>query len=403
MKNFKKLITLMLFFSVIATGCTVNNKEAIEPAPKVEVVEVVNNVIEEEVANTLPTFRGIDHFGYTVPDMEEAAEFFINVLGAEAAYNLGPFADNEGTWMEDHLNVNPRATIPNIMVLSARNGSNIELFEYDSPDKVENLPLNSDNGGSHLGVYVKDIDKAVEYLKQQNIEILGEPILMTEGANAGESWVYFLTPWGMQMELVSSEEGKGYEKETDLRLFDSADTDETYATKGLPGFMGIDHIGITVPNNDEAIEFFVELLGYDKVYELGPFADNEGTWMKDYLNVHPRAVIPKISVLKAGNGSNLEVFEYDAPDQNVEIPKNSDNGGNHIGLYVDDINAAYEFLISKNVKVFGDPKLMTEGSNAGESWVYFLTPWGMQMELVSSPEGKAYENETDVRLFNPSN
>ena len=44
---------------------------------------------------------------------------------------------------------------------------------------------------------------------------------------------------------------------------------------------------------------------------------------------------------------------------------------------------------------------MTEGPSAGEAQVCFLTPWGMQLELVSCPEGKAYEKETDRRLWHP--
>lgn len=35
--------------------------------------------------------------------------------------------------------------------------------------------------------------------------------------------------------------------------------------------------------------------------------------------------------------------------------------------------------------------ILDEGMSAGESWVYFKAPWGMQLELVSFPEGKAYE------------
>ncbi|MEH6578374.1 MAG: hypothetical protein V7731_15025 [Amphritea sp.] len=44
---------------------------------------------------------------------------------------------------------------------------------------------------------------------------------------------------------------------------------------------------------------------------------------------------------------------------------------------------------------------MTAGANAGESWVYFMTPWGMQLELVSYPNGMAYEKDTESRLFAP--
>jgi hypothetical protein len=33
-----------------------------------------------------------------------------------------------------------------------------------------------------------------------------------------------------------------------------------------------------------------------------------------------------------------------------------------------------------------------EGPATGQSIVYFLAPWGLQMEIISYPKGMAYEN-----------
>jgi hypothetical protein len=41
-------------------------------------------------------------------------------------------------------------------------------------------------------------------------------------------------------------------------------------------------------------------------------------------------------------------------------------------------------------------------ASLGQRWVYFLTPWGMQLELVSFPEGKAYEKDSSVILWHPA-
>ena len=174
------------------------------------------------------------------------------------------------------------------------------------------------------------------------------------------------------------------------------------ATKDtLPGLKGTDHIGFTVPDLDKAVEFFVDVLGCEPFYDLGPFkADND--WMKTHLNVHPHAVMKRLKFLRCGNGSNFEIFEYDSPDQNRMQPKNSDVGGHHLALYVDDIDAAVAFLRSKGVRVLGEPTVRETGPSAGQTWVYFLTPWDMQMELVSYPNGKGYEKETDRRLWHPA-
>jgi len=173
------------------------------------------------------------------------------------------------------------------------------------------------------------------------------------------------------------------------------------AVAAVPGLKGPDHIGFTVPNLKQAVTFFVDVIGCEPFFQLGPFkADNN--WMADQLNVHPRAEIPAIQLLRCANGSNLEIFEYKAPDQEVAQPKNSDIGGHHIGFYVEDMDAAVAYLKAQGIKVLGEPTLMTEGPNAGESWVYFMAPWGMQLELVSYPKGMAYEKDTDRRLFNPA-
>jgi len=53
------------------------------------------------------------------------------------------------------------------------------------------------------------------------------------------------------------------------------------------------------------------------------------------------------------------------------------------------------------VRILGTPTL-SKNASAGQTWVYFLSPWGMQMELVSYPGGKAYEKETNLRLWHPA-
>ena len=172
-------------------------------------------------------------------------------------------------------------------------------------------------------------------------------------------------------------------------------------TKGLPGLRGTDHIGFTVPNLEEAVDFFVNVIGCEAFYELGPF-DAEDDWMQTYLNVHPRAVMKKLRFLRCKHGSNFELFEYSSPDQNTQQPKNSDIGGHHLAFYVDDFDTALDYLKRNSVKILGAPTVRTAGPSGGQTWVYFLTPWGMQLELLSFPNGKAYEQDTDRRLWHPA-
>ena len=106
-------------------------------------------------------------------------------------------------------------------------------------------------------------------------------------------------------------------------------------------------------------------------------------------------------MLRCGNGTNIELFEYSSPDQRHDQPRNTDIGGHHIAFYVDDIEAAAAYLKSHGIKVCGEPKLMEDNPEGGERWCYFVSPWGMQLELVSYPDGKDYEKDYATRLWSP--
>ena len=161
----------------------------------------------------------------------------------------------------------------------------------------------------------------------------------------------------------------------------------------MPGMRGIDHIGLTVPDLAQAEAFFVDVLGCTPVTQFGPFRDDTGTFMQDVLGVDPRAVIEKIALDRCGFGSNVELFKYTAPDQQVVAARNSDIGGHHIAFYVDDIKAVAGYLHDKGVKTFAGPIDIAEGPVAGQSILYFVAPWGLQFEAISYPGGEAYEKQ----------
>ena len=178
-----------------------------------------------------------------------------------------------------------------------------------------------------------------------------------------------------------------------LTLPASADT--------LPGMRGVDHIGMTVPDLAQAESFFADVLGCKTATSFGPFSDDKGTFMHDLLNVDPKSVIIKITLMRCGFGSNLELFNYTAPDQKTVLPKNSDIGGHHIAIYVDDINAAAKYFKEKGVKTLLGPLPIKEGPVAGQSILYFFAPWGLQMEAITYPNGEAYAKNGGTILWDP--
>lgn len=173
------------------------------------------------------------------------------------------------------------------------------------------------------------------------------------------------------------------------------------ADKTIPGIRGIDHIGVTVPDIEQAVTFFHDVIGCREAFRFGPIADDKGTLMKDLVNVNPKAVIKQIVMMRCGQGSNLELFQYSAPDQKTVEPSNSDYGGHHIAFYVKNIKAAVEKAKADGLTTFMGPFPITDGPAAGQSITYVLTPWGMQLELITYPKGMAYEKGAKTRLWAP--
>ncbi len=160
--------------------------------------------------------------------------------------------------------------------------------------------------------------------------------------------------------------------------------------EGMPGLRRFDHVGITVPDLDEAHDFLVNVLGCEFMYRLGPFKDDKSDWMTTHLNVPADTVMQELRFYSVGGTAVFEVFKYEHSTQKNEIPRNLDIGGHHVALYVDDLDAAVAHLRAKGVEVLGEPTASSSASY-GQRWIYFLAPWGLQFELVSYPQGKAFD------------
>lgn len=171
---------------------------------------------------------------------------------------------------------------------------------------------------------------------------------------------------------------------------------------GIPGLRGVEHIGFTVPDLEEATCFFTDVIGCEYFYSLGPIEDPAGDWMERHLNVPARSRVRELRFFRCGFGPNFEIFEYDGSDRVMSQPRNCDVGGHHLAFYVDNFPAALTYLASKGVRILGEPTVRAAGPSAGQTWVYFLAPWGMQFELVSFPDGKGYESTTARRLWHPA-
>jgi catechol 2,3-dioxygenase-like lactoylglutathione lyase family enzyme len=344
---------------------------------------------------------GTDHVGLTVPNIGEAIAWFQDVMGASAPLTFGPFSDPTGTFMQDLLGVDPRAVVDQITMLRIGHSANIELFQYEAPDQNHTHPRNSDWAGHHIAFYVTDIDAAVAYMESKGVQKFLGPLPVTSGPASGQSINYFKTPFGTYIEFITYPKGMAYQVPSVKPLWSpKLNGLDSVATK-VPGLLGIDHIGITVPDVVAAAAWFENVLGFINPLTFGPFRDDTGTFMQDLLDVDPRAVVDQIRMVRGGNGPNVELFQYEAPDQNHTFRKNSDYGGKHIAFYVRNIDKAVEFMQSKGVEKLLGPFAVTSGPAAGQTINYFRAPFGTFIELISYPHGMAYQTTAPILLWNP--
>lgn len=172
------------------------------------------------------------------------------------------------------------------------------------------------------------------------------------------------------------------------------------SSPGLPTVRTLDHVGLTVPDISAATRFLVDVLGFDEVYSYVP-PDGAGEVQERQFGRHPQSRIERITALRLGT-LNLELFEFRAPDQRRVVPRSSDWGGAHLAFYVDDLDAALGHLRRHGAQVLGEPmELGGPESGTRNRFIFVLAAGGLTLELITYPDGKAYEQTTRRRLFDP--
>lgn len=176
----------------------------------------------------------------------------------------------------------------------------------------------------------------------------------------------------------------------------------TAVAPSIPAIAGMEHVGLTVPDLDAATRFFIDVLGGEPLYDIGPFVSPDD-WMAVHLVVHPRAHIHRLRVLRIANGPTLELFELASEAQaSSSPPMGASPTGWHMAFYVEDMDRALAALKAHGAEIQSGPVTMTQGPSAGLTWLYFSAPWGLQLELVSYPEGITAYKQLSKPVWRPN-
>lgn len=346
--------------------------------------------------------RRVDHYALTVPNLSQAINFVVNVLGGELVYRLPELAHQEDDWMRENLDVHSRARAE-IALLRMGPLTNLELFQYWAPKQNGVPPRVQDVGNTTFGLFVEDIEGAVAHLrKQPQVSILGAvQTVRGQAADAGMQWVRFLAPWGSPIELRCYGRALRYESRTKARRFGpcvawSNRNDGASSGSLLPGLRNLDHVAYTVEDLEAALTFFSEALGAEYVYRTS--LDLSEPTVANSLGVPPSGRMERM-VFRMGPTDNVELNQFWVPQRGRVPPRNSDAGGRHLALHVDNVRHAAAVLAhSHGCTLLGEPKVIREGLIAGDEWIYVRTPIGLPIELVHMPDGALpYEQTTAAR------
>jgi catechol 2,3-dioxygenase-like lactoylglutathione lyase family enzyme len=176
---------------------------------------------------------------------------------------------------------------------------------------------------------------------------------------------------------------------------------------GTHAVRAIDHIGMTVPDIDEASTFLSAALGAEVLYDLvGPNAPSDTKELKldlqACLGIRVGTKLEAMRMMRLGEGPCIELFQYSADEQRSAALA-SDLGMQHLAVYVDDIDAVQEAILQAGGSTLAGPNPLPgiEGGD-GNRWVYTLAPWGTIIELITYPSPQGYEKLTNLRRWRPS-
>lgn len=167
---------------------------------------------------------------------------------------------------------------------------------------------------------------------------------------------------------------------------------------------GINHIGLTVPDLDQASEFLARGLGAKWCYDGLTTADapRKGPEVERQLGLPQGAQIVRQRLMRIGNGPNIEIFEVQAPDPAQPLGL-ADRGWNHISVYCDEIESALARLVAAGgaalSEVHGNSRYE---DSAGNGSVYVRRPWGGLIELQSIPNGNYYPQGSQAKAWLPA-
>ncbi|MFD2629581.1 VOC family protein [Oceanobacillus kapialis] len=167
---------------------------------------------------------------------------------------------------------------------------------------------------------------------------------------------------------------------------------------------GIDHVGVTVPDIEEATTFLKKAFNAKISYDNKKLSDEplQGEDVEKTLGLKKGAKVIHLRMLSFENGSSMELFNFKNTEQKEPVIV-SDLGVQHCAFYVNDVQQASKNFVEAGGELLTEPgELLGDAEDGAGDFVYGLTPWGMLIELLSyNPNQIDYPNDSEAKRFTP--
>ena len=134
----------------------------------------------------------------------------------------------------------------------------------------------------------------------------------------------------------------------------------------------VHHTGTTVADLDRAVEFYTEIFDLDVVAEFEASGENFSR------GVGVENATGRFAHLD-GNGTRVELVEYDPAGDEAIAESVNDRGAKHLGFGVDDVEAFYESL-PEDVETLSEP----QASETGTTILFVRDPEGNLIEVLDA-------------------
>ncbi|MGE0066282.1 MAG: hypothetical protein AB7T48_02915 [Solirubrobacterales bacterium] len=318
--------------------------------------------------------------GMLVPRLTEAIETFL-IFGYELAERGEPVSGEEGRVLRTAR-------------LTLRNGPDLVLEQLDGADGEPVLPRWGLD--SHPCWYVDDMAAAVAAVRERGMATEND-VFDRFGPEAGDeaTYIHFPTPWGMDVELISNPHPIAYESAGGPLLWHPG-RPETWGegeesapveppTHGMPTNRGTAHMGMRVPDVEEAIEFFVAELGCELLYRHAPLQRSGGRWTEIPEQGEPPEPDRSVPDERFPHGTRIRVAFLRCANFNFEPMELMIPGGDGVLEPVFDAEAAAVMHPVFDAATVDAAALEAAGARREDllpGTPRYLTPWGQPIGLT---------------------